>query len=205
MPDKMIVCWNCDYENRAALCYCANCRVNLHLSPLQQQQVTEPTPACDLSMAATPRAVPLPPSIEQRQEDRKMTLIAVFGGIFLGAFTAHGAARAMQGGLFVLMMASILNPVLVCLMARGYWTLVGIIPSLTAMLVLLGNQYRDKHRYEGMSLSAFFHSPQIANSWGYIIGFLSISLVVSVAMHLVKTIKSSDFFDPAKRQRPFED
>jgi hypothetical protein len=130
------------------------------------------------------------------------TLLAVALGLLLGWVTAASAVDKMLGGVFIFFIASIINPIIVCLVARGWWTLVGIVPTLTAYVTLLILNYRHAHKYDGVDLSAFLHRifhppPSDEMPWGHWF-LLGISLVVSVIMHGVRTSKASDFHDPAK-------
>ena len=132
------------------------------------------------------------------------TLLAVALGLLLGWMTAAGVVDQMMGGVFMLFIASIINPIIVCLVARGWWTLVGIVPTLTALVGLLFLNYRHAHKYEGVDLSAFVHetlNPPPSGEMPWFPWFLlAISLVISVVMHGVRTLKASDFHDPAKGQ-----
>ncbi len=132
------------------------------------------------------------------------TLLAVALGLLLGWMTAAGAVDQMMGGVFMFFIASIISPIIVCLVARGWWTLVGIVPTVTAYVGLLILNYRHAHKYEGVDLSAFlqgiFHPrPSDEMPWGHLL-FIAISLVISVIMHAVRTFKAADFHDPSKTQ-----
>jgi hypothetical protein len=173
MALKTIKCVECGYENRSGLCYCERCKRNLHIP---------------LSKVEPPNlGIPHPSSIEHRRDGRLMTALAVLAGFVLGWFTQNLAVQAREGGLFVMLVASLVNPIVVCLVARGFWILVGLIPTLTAMLSLIVTQYHDKHRYEAVSLSAYFH--QLLDAWVSIVGFLLVSLVTSLIMHGIRIEK----------------
>lgn len=131
------------------------------------------------------------------------TLLAVALGLLLGCVTAGATVDKMMGGVFMLFIASIINPIIVCLVARGWWTLVGIVPTITAYISLLIRNYQHAHKYEGVDLSAFVHRifnprPSDEMPWFFWV-LLGVSLVVSVIMHGVRTFKASDFHDPSKK------
>ena len=64
----------------------------------------------------------------------------------------------MQAGILVVVAGAVINAAIVTSVTDRYYFIIGVIPAIACEIILLSMTYQEVHRYQGMSLSAFFGS-----------------------------------------------
>jgi hypothetical protein len=133
-------------------------------------------------------------------------LLAVAVGILLGLATAEVADEIARGrgsngpvALFVFLVGCVVNPIIVCLVTRSWYILVGMIPTVAATGWLLFEAFFRAYRNRGTNLMATVQMVSDPRTIGLCTGFLLVSLAVSVLMHRIRTAKAADVHDTPEK------
>jgi hypothetical protein len=137
-----------------------------------------------------------------RSHSKGRLFIAVDMGIIFGvlatervrAITEHSEAL-LALGLFVLLVAFSVSSVVVCLIARSHYVLVGMVPTVTGMLMIQFGNYLECCLALGMSWQVFLRLIPDAEGLFIVTGYLLASLAVSVFMHRIRTAKAAGVQD----------
>lgn len=86
------------------------------------------------------------------------TVVAAVTSVILGWITAAITVDSMFAGPFLLLLAAIINPIIVCFLARCCLIIIGLLPMLTAEFTLYVIAYADARYYDGADLPAFLRS-----------------------------------------------
>jgi len=103
-------------------------------------------------------------------------------GIALGYKTGRLSSGVMEAGIFFMVVGAVINPILVCFVARRLWFLVSVVPVLTSIITLTWLNYQQKSKYEEVTFAAFYQPMALIS----VLVFLLPALLTAGIFHALK-------------------